>query len=210
MNNLNSELIIWISILGLGYVTVIIIAMHKLRPDYNPLSRYISEYAVGKYGTLAASSFVVYGLAILAIYWCLQAVLPVRVSTNIGLTLMAIWGVAKTITGFFKVDLKGEQMTLIGTLHSISSVIGVAVSVLGMIVLSQSFALVVQIIAIVALVSALLFYLGLIGDFALKYHYHVKGVLLSLRNITGLTERLLFGISVVWLMIVVNWLAKSS
>lgn len=54
---LHVELVTRISLLGLGYLVVITIAMHKLRPDYNPLSRYISEYAVGEYGLLAASSF---------------------------------------------------------------------------------------------------------------------------------------------------------
>ena len=37
------ELITTISFLGLGYFVVIMIAMHKLRPDYNPVSRYIND-----------------------------------------------------------------------------------------------------------------------------------------------------------------------
>lgn len=65
--SLNNELVAMISLLGLTYLVFIIIVMHKVRPDYNPRSRYISEYAVGKYGKLAASSFVIYGLAILGL-----------------------------------------------------------------------------------------------------------------------------------------------
>lgn len=208
-DSLNVELVTRISLLGLGYLVVITIALHKLRPDYNPLSRYISEYAVGEYGMLAASSFVVFGLTILGIYWCLQLVLTIGVNTSIGLTLMAIWGVSKVIIGFFKVDLKGEQMSLHGTVHSIASGIGVAASVIGAIILSQSIAYVAQIIAVIALVLAVLLYIGFISDLALKYNHKVPEILFSFHKMTGFMERLLLGISVVWLIIVVNWIAKS-
>lgn len=206
-----------ISLIGLTYLVVIIIVMHKLRPDYNPRSRYISEYAVGKYGQLASSSFVIYGLSILGIYLCLQTVLPDRAKSNIGLSLIAIWGVAVVITGFFKVDLKHEPMSLHGTVHSIASNIGVIASAMGLVFLSfnftlnestQSMAFVTQMIAIVASVLGVLLFLGLLADMALKYRHNVPGILLSLHNLTGLTERLLLGTSVVWLIIIVNCITK--
>ena len=124
---INIESTAMISFIGLGYFVVIMILMHKLRPDYNPRSCYISEYAVGKYGRLAASSFVLYGLGILGICLCLHTVLTTRVQSNIGLTLMAIWGVAVIITSFFNTDLKAEQMSLHGTVHTIAANIGVAI-----------------------------------------------------------------------------------
>lgn len=208
-DSLNVELVTRISLLGLGYFVVITIALHKLRPDYNPLSRYISEYAVGEYGVLAASSFVVFGLTILGIYWRLLTILTIGVNTSIGLTLMAIWGVSKVIIGFFKVDLKGEKMSLHGTVHSIASAIGVAASVIGAIILSQSIAYVAQIIAVIASILAVLLYIGFLSDLALKYNYKVPDILFLFHNMTGFMERLLLGISVVWLIIVVNWIGKS-
>ncbi|MDP4128272.1 MAG: DUF998 domain-containing protein, partial [Bacillota bacterium] len=86
--SLNTNFIASISLIGIAYVVVIIVAMHKLRPDYDPRSRYISEYAVGKYGQLASSSFVIFGLAILGIYLCLNTVLSVRVRSSLGLTFV--------------------------------------------------------------------------------------------------------------------------
>jgi len=213
--NLNIKLIAMISFIELTYFVVIIIVMHKLRPDYNPKSRYISEYAVGKYGLLAASSFVAFGLAILEIYLCLQTVLPIRVKSNIGLNLMAIWGVATVITGFFKVDLKNEQMSLPGTVHIIASGIGVTASTIGLLFLAidfarykstQSIGVVTQMIAIPALILAAQLFLGLLGDIVLKYHHNVSGILLVLHNLTGLIERLLIGISIVWIMVIVNYI----
>ncbi|WP_461390811.1 DUF998 domain-containing protein [Desulfosporosinus fructosivorans] len=210
---LNIKLIAMFSLIGLFFFMVIIIAMHILRPDYNPRSRYISEYAVGKYGQLAASSFVIYGLAILGIYLCLQTILSTRAHSNTGLAPMAIWGVCIAITGFFNVDLKDKQMSWHGTVHSIASVIGVAASVIGLILFSSIFALnestqnvafVTRIIAIVILILAMLLFLGILGDMALKYHHNVPAILLSFHNITGLIERSLIGFSVVWLIIIVN------
>jgi len=212
---LNIKLIAMISLIGIGYFVVIIIAMHKLRPDYNFRSRYISEYAVGKYGQLAASSFVIYGLSILGIYLCLQTIMPVNARSNIGLILMAIWGVAKVIAGFFNSDLKTEQMSRHGIVHSITANIGVVASVICTIFLSigfalnertQSIALVTLIIGLVALILVVLLFLGLIGDMGLKYHHNVSGIFLSLHKLTGLTERLLLGVSVIWLAILVNFI----
>jgi len=191
--------------------------MHRLRPDYNPRSRYISEYAVGKFGHLAVSSFVSYGLAILGIYLCLHTVLSVSGQSNIGLNLMAIWGVAVVIAGFFDTDLKAEKMSWHGTVHTIVSNAGVAASAIALIFLSfsftlaestQSIALITQMTAVVAIILAVLLFLGLLGDMGLKYHYKVHGILLSLLKLTGLTERLLLGISVVWLMIMIQFITK--
>ena len=214
---LTIESIAMISSIGLAYFVVIIIAMHKLRPDYHPRSRYISEYAVGEYGQLAASSLVFYGLAILGINLCLHTILPDRAQSNIGLTLIAIWGVSVVITGFFDTDLKAEKMSLHGTVHVIASNTGVAASALGLTFLSfsftlndstQSIAFITQTIAVVAIILAVLLLLGLLGDMALKYHHKVHGLLLSLLKLTGLTERLLLGISVVWLTIIVHLITK--
>lgn len=215
--SLNTKLLAIISLIGLLYFVVITLAMHKLRPDFNPRSRYISEYAIGKYGQLATSSFIVYGLAILEIYLCLKTDLPVKAKSNIGLTLIAIWGVSMVITGFFNVDLKYNQMSLHGTVHSFASCIGIATSMIGSIVLSFNFAhvkstlsiaFVTQIIAIVASVLVVILFLGLLGDLVLKYHHNVPAILWSLHNLTGFIERLLFGISVVWLVIIANWIIK--
>ena len=215
--SLNVKLIALLALIGLVYFVVIIIVMHRLRPDYNPRSRYISEYAIGKYGPLAASSFVIYGLAILGLYLCLESVLPVIAKSNTGLTLMAIWGVATVITGFFDVDLKDEPMSLHGTVHSIVSEIGVFASVLAFIFLSsnfahhestQSMAFVTLMIGIGASILKVLLFLGILGDLALKYNRNVSGTLFTLHNLTGLTERLLLGISVVELMIIVHWITK--
>jgi len=115
------------------------------------------------------------------------------------------------------ISLKDKQMSLHGTVHSIASNLGVVASVIGSIWISinfahsestQSLAFNMLIIAIAALIWAVFLWLGLLGDLALKYQHNVSSIILSFHNLTGLTERLLLGISVLWLMIIVNWIIK--
>ena len=46
-----------IALVGVAYFAVIIVVLHFLRPDLNPISSPTSEYAVGPYGFLMTSAF---------------------------------------------------------------------------------------------------------------------------------------------------------
>ena len=46
-----------VALVGIAYFVVIIVALHVLRPDLNPIQRPTSEYAVGPYGWLMTSAF---------------------------------------------------------------------------------------------------------------------------------------------------------
>ena len=46
-----------IALVGVAYFAVIIVVLHFLRPDLNPIRRPTSEYAVGRYGFLMTSAF---------------------------------------------------------------------------------------------------------------------------------------------------------
>lgn len=106
-------------------------------------------------------------------------------------------------------------MSLHGTIHLITSGVGVAASELGLIYLSfnfahdestQSIAFVTQVTAIIGLILTVFLLLGLIGDLMLRYRKNIKGILLIISGCVGLTERLLLSISIVWLTIIVIWI----
>jgi len=46
---------------------ILLVALHILKPDYNPLSRFISEYTIGEYGWLMQLAFILMGIASLSI-----------------------------------------------------------------------------------------------------------------------------------------------
>ncbi len=52
-----------VGLASMAYFVVIIVALHFLRPDYNPIRQPTSEYAVGPYGSLMTSAFFSMSLA---------------------------------------------------------------------------------------------------------------------------------------------------
>jgi hypothetical protein len=212
---LNIKLLTAASLIGLLYNIVIILTMHRLRPDLSPISRYISEYAIGKFRFMAASSIFVYGIAILGICLCIISTFSKSDIINTGLIMIAIWGIAKVISSFYKVDLKGSSLTLQGVIHNIAAGIGIITSVVGLIILGNGFiydpdmyslAKMTQIVAIMALILSIIFFTGVIGDILDIYNIKSPGIILKLANITGIIERILLVISVVWLSKVAFWI----
>lgn len=204
-----------ITLIALAYFVSILVAMHKLRSDLKPLSQYISEYALGNYGKLAKSGFVIYGIAILGVYLNLTISLSSGFKSNLGLMFIATWGISNIITGFFDVDPIDEPLSSRGIVHLTATIIGVVSSVIGLILLSFSFAIkgVIPLIAFVTILTAIVasalvvvLLIGFICGFALKYCCNLPWILLLLHSYTGLLERLLVGISVVWLAMVAYWI----
>ena len=56
-----------IALVGAAYFVVIIVVLHFLRPDLNPIRRPTSEYALGQYGFLMTSAFFSMSLASFAL-----------------------------------------------------------------------------------------------------------------------------------------------
>ncbi|WP_088227622.1 DUF998 domain-containing protein [Desulfosporosinus sp. FKB] len=220
----NVKAISVVSELGLVYFIAIIISMHKLRPDYNPVNRYISEYAVGKYGKIAASSFIIYGLSILGISSSLRQILVNRDRINeIGLILMAVWGICGLVSGFFKVDLKCKPFSLKGAIHTISTTIGLIASILCLMCFSCTLYNstshndasnpylpgMSQTIAILELSLGLILFLGYLGDLSYKLHIKMPRICFVFLNYTGLVERSIQISSVYWLIRMAFWLISS-
>lgn len=106
-----------ITIAGVLYFALTIIALHVLRPDLNPISHFTSEYAVGPYSFLMTSAFLSMSLASFALVIGLyQTVLPPARSL-FGLGLLGIWAIGVLIAMIFPVDPDGAPQTLSGTIH---------------------------------------------------------------------------------------------
>lgn len=56
-----------IALVSIAYFAVIIVVLHVLRPDHNPIRQPTSEYAVGPYGSLMTSAFFSMSVASLAL-----------------------------------------------------------------------------------------------------------------------------------------------
>ncbi|HKZ24191.1 MAG TPA: DUF998 domain-containing protein [Acidimicrobiia bacterium] len=109
-----------VAILGTAYFVVIIAALHFLSPDFNPIERPTSEYAVGPFGYLMTSAFVALSLSTWALVLGLRRDLSRPAQSRLGLGLLRVWGIGLLVAATFPIDLDGAPQTLAGTIHSIN------------------------------------------------------------------------------------------
>lgn len=109
-----------VAITAIAYFVLIIVALHFLRPDLNPISRPTSEYAVGPYGFLMTTAFFSMSVASWALVLGLSQGLSHAARSRIGLGLLSIWALGLLIAMSFPIDLDGAPATLSGTIHRIN------------------------------------------------------------------------------------------
>jgi hypothetical protein len=124
---------------GIAYFVVIIVALHFLRPDLNPISRPTSEYAVGPYGFLMTTAFFSMSVASWALVIGLGQGLAPAARSRIGLGLLAVWAVGVLIAMLFPIDLDGAPQTLAGTIHAISGPLTFLSLTVGVLLVSRRF-----------------------------------------------------------------------
>jgi len=131
--------IVTVAFVGISYFVVVIIALHFLRPDLNPIQRPTSEYAVGPYGWLMNSAFFSMSVACWALIIGLSQGVSQPARSRIGLGLMGLWGVAVLIAMFFPIDPDGAPQTLSGTIHRINGPMAFLSLTAGAILVSRRF-----------------------------------------------------------------------
>jgi len=92
-------------VLGVATVVVLYVLLHVLRPDYNPLRRYLSEYAVGRFGALMTASFLLQALVSLALVIGLFRDVRHSGSLLAGCAFLTVAAVALAVAGVFPTDL---------------------------------------------------------------------------------------------------------
>jgi hypothetical protein len=128
-----------VALVGIAYFVVIIVALHVLRPDLNPIQRPTSEYAVGPYGWLMTSAFFNMSVASWALVIGLYQGVSQPARSRIGLGLMGLWGVGVLIAMLFPIDLDGAPQTLSGMIHRINGPLTFLSLTAGVILVSRRF-----------------------------------------------------------------------
>jgi hypothetical protein len=119
--------------LSLGGVAAFtgLLVEHVLRPDYDPLSRHVSEYAVGRYHGVMTTAFVSLACGSAALLADLARTLPASARSTGGLTCLGIWAGAIVVAAVFPTDLSGPDgqpvhRTTRGTIHGLAGIVGFA------------------------------------------------------------------------------------
>jgi hypothetical protein len=115
----------WLSLLGSGCVLLTVVLLHFLQPDLNPLSRLVSEYALGKQGWVLAVALMSFAVSALALA-CALAMTSNSIRLRLGVGLLVIWGLCAILAALFHTDPippKGP-LSLSGTIHTTAANIG--------------------------------------------------------------------------------------
>jgi Protein of unknown function (DUF998) len=134
------------TIIGMSYVLVAVVAVHVLRPDLDPLASPISQYAVGPYGVFMASALLIWGLASLILAVGLQRC--VRPSGWLwgGVPVLVVFAAGLVSTSIFPMDVpfppesfSPKSFTIVGLIHVLSATIASVCFPFAALLLAKSF-----------------------------------------------------------------------
>jgi hypothetical protein len=128
-----------LALIGIAYFVAIIVTLHFLRPDLNPISRPTSEYAVGPYGFLMTTAFLSMSVASLSLVIGLYKGIHESARSRIGLMLLGIWSVGVLVAMSFPIDPEGTRQTTTGIIHRINGPLTFLSLTIGTILVSKSF-----------------------------------------------------------------------
>ncbi len=107
----------WVSIVGTVFFVLAVTALHFLRPDYNPTTRLLSDYAVGPYGYLMTAAWFALGLVSFALALGIRDGMGPSRAKSAGSVLLGVAAVGGFLTGIFPPDLEGSPSTTTGAIH---------------------------------------------------------------------------------------------
>ena len=121
----------WLGSIALGGTAafaVIVVALHVLEPDFDPMNRFVSEYVLGDWGLLMNAAFFALGTALLALGLGLGRVLAPSRRVRVIRSLYLISGTTTFISGVFNsnelVDGEVVEMTTAGAIHDVAGFVG--------------------------------------------------------------------------------------
>lgn len=107
-----------LAIVGTSLHVVAVIALHGLSPEFSPVTQFISEYALGSYGTLASVAFFVQGLSLILLGVSLWLGVSRPGLSIVGLVLLFVSGICFLLFGVFPTDPDPQMpTTLAGAIH---------------------------------------------------------------------------------------------
>jgi hypothetical protein len=113
---------------GAATFTVLLVALHFVKPGLDPSWHFISEYAIGDYGWIMVLAFLSFALGYVALFAAIRSQLRTIVG-RIGLVLLLVSALGLTIATVFTTDpitVSQDAVTTEGTLHNVGGTLGIA------------------------------------------------------------------------------------
>jgi hypothetical membrane protein len=121
-------------------VMLIIVALHAVKPEFEPSWRFISEYAVGPYGWLMKLAFLIWAASCAALALALRREVQSTFG-KAGVAVLLIVAAALVGAGLFPQDpvtAAPDQASTAGKLHAIASMIGIPGTPIAAMLISSS------------------------------------------------------------------------
>lgn len=116
-----------IAVAGSALSLILVVALHALKPEYNPSWRFLSEYAIGDFGWVMRLAFFSVAVSCLSLFVAVKSHVQ-TIGGKIGLGFLLATFVGLTMAGFFSIDpitATPDQLTQQGSLHGLASMIGI-------------------------------------------------------------------------------------
>jgi len=88
-----------LALVGVGWFVLVVLALHALRPEVDPMGRLLSAYAGGPYGGLLPSAFVAVGLGSWALVAAMRSTATALGRAWAGHLALGLWGVGAIVAG---------------------------------------------------------------------------------------------------------------
>lgn len=116
-----------------------LLLMHVLRAD-DPLSSHmISDYAVGKFGWVMSTVFVVWSAGMALLLFALLLAEPSSLARKLGALLLGITSVGLLVSAAYRTDLPGLPDTHEGNVHALSFLVNIVCLLVAVPLLSFGF-----------------------------------------------------------------------
>ena len=102
-------------------VGLIIVALHAVKPEFEPSWRFISEYAIGRQGWIMKGAFLIWAASCAALALALRQDAQTRAG-RIGVAVLYV------VAGLFPQDpvtARPDELTISGNIHALASMIGI-------------------------------------------------------------------------------------
>lgn len=132
-----SKMAAGISIIGFSLFIFIMLAFHFIQPELNPLTRFGSEYVVGRLGWIMNIAFFCFAGGLLSLAFAFSWGLNPQNRSRTGSILFVLAAIGILGAGLFNTHLQGEQPTTAGIIHALSSLFAFLTMIPAMFIFSR-------------------------------------------------------------------------
>jgi hypothetical protein len=134
----------WLGLIAIGgivYFFVAVVALHMLRPEYNPVNHAVSNYAVGPYGYLMTAAFYALALSVFALAHGLARSMALTTQARVAMLLLNIASIGIVVMGIFPGDAHAlhPPATITGIVHWLAAGVSFLSIMIAAFILSNCF-----------------------------------------------------------------------